>query len=149
MTPFRARPERGSALMLVPAAVLVLIMLAAITVDSAIVFLAQRDVANRAAAAANDIAGVALADEALYGGDDLVLDGEAAQAYVARIIGQAPLPARYLRMEATVAIDGSQVEVSAVAEVRRLFAPALAGLRTTATVEAVSTATATKLLPPP
>src|SRR2546430_10938029 len=58
------RSERGSVIMLVPAAVLVLVILAAIAVDSAIVMLASRDVNNRAAAASNDIASIAIDDDA-------------------------------------------------------------------------------------
>ena len=48
--------ERGSVLLLFPAAVLIVIVLSAITVDSSIAFLAQRELANATAAAANDAA---------------------------------------------------------------------------------------------
>src|SRR3712207_1178709 len=47
------RDETGSALILMPAAVLVLVILAAIAVDAAIMFLGERELAAATAAAAN------------------------------------------------------------------------------------------------
>lgn len=49
--------ERGSALMLMPAAVLVLVVLGAIAVDSAVVFASQRRLVATTQAAANDAVG--------------------------------------------------------------------------------------------
>ncbi len=60
MTPGSTRPrpdDRGSVLMLMPAAVLIVLLLGAIAVDSAIVFLEQRRAYNVAFDAANDAAG--------------------------------------------------------------------------------------------
>ena len=45
--------QRGSTLLLFPAALLIMLVLAAITVDSAIAFMAQRQLVNATAAAAN------------------------------------------------------------------------------------------------
>ena len=53
--------ERGSVLMLMPAAVLILVILGAIAVDRAVIFGAQRDLVATAEAAANDAAGLGLA----------------------------------------------------------------------------------------
>jgi Flp pilus assembly protein TadG len=61
----KRRSERGSALMLMPAGVLILVVLAAMTVDSARAFQAQRELADVASSVANDVATEAL-----------VLDGE-------------------------------------------------------------------------
>jgi Flp pilus assembly protein TadG len=58
--------ERGSALLLFPAAVLIMVALAAMTVDSSIAFLAQRELAGAAAAAANDAATEAVSDRSFY-----------------------------------------------------------------------------------
>lgn len=58
--------ERGSTLLLFPAAVLVVVVLAAMAVDTSIAFLAQRELANATEAAANDAASQAVADRAFY-----------------------------------------------------------------------------------
>ena len=71
MTP---RSERGGVLLLFPAAVLVVIVLAAVAVDSSIAFLGERELANATAAAANDAAGQAVSNRAFYEGDRIELD---------------------------------------------------------------------------
>ena len=58
--------QRGSVLLLFPAAVLIVLVLSAITVDSSIAFLAQRELANATAAAANDAASRAVDGQAFY-----------------------------------------------------------------------------------
>ena len=79
--------ERGSVLMLVPAGVLVLVVLGAIAVDSAVAFMAQREISNAAAAAANDAAGAALSDERFYlDGGALVIDPARARVVAARSV---------------------------------------------------------------
>lgn len=50
------RAQRGSVLMLMPAAVLIVIVLGALAIDRAVVFGAQRELINTAQAAANDAA---------------------------------------------------------------------------------------------
>jgi Flp pilus assembly protein TadG len=67
------RPERGSALLLFPAAILIMMALAAMAVDSSIAFLAQRELANAAAAAANDAASRAVSDASFYQQDRIEL----------------------------------------------------------------------------
>lgn len=57
--------ERASVLMLVPAGLLVLILLAAIAVDSSIAFMARRELDNVAASAANDAVTRAISEQAL------------------------------------------------------------------------------------
>lgn len=61
-------------LLLFPAAVLVVVVLAAVAVDSSIAFLGERELANATAAAANDAAGQAVSDRAFYQGDRVELD---------------------------------------------------------------------------
>lgn len=68
------RDQRGSVLLLVPASVLVLVVLGAIAVDSAVAFLGQRELSNAAAAAANDAAVAALSDRAFYVDGRLAVD---------------------------------------------------------------------------
>jgi Flp pilus assembly protein TadG len=137
--------DRGSVLMLVPAAVLVLVVLGAIAVDSAVVFLAQRDLANRTAAAANDIAGSAASDAAFYGEGRIAIDVDTARRITAAAFSPAVRPDGYERWAADVrVVDGDQrtVEVTATAEVHYVFATAIPGVHHTATVSARSVATA-------
>ena len=135
--------ERGSVLMLVPAAVLVLLVLGAICVDSAVVFLAQRDLANRTAAAANDIAGFAVSDRTFYEESGAVtLDDARARAFVRLAFAADRVPGGYASCSAEGAVDGDAVTVAAEAEVRSIFARAIPGAPDTTTVRARSTASA-------
>ena len=130
-------------LLLVPAAVLVLLVLGAISVDSAVVFLAERDLSNRTAAAANDIAGATVADRDFYQGRGaIVLDSGTAEALTARLFSDARRPHGYEEWSATVATSGREVTVTARATVRLVFAPAIPGTRRTVEVGARSVATA-------
>ena len=83
--------------MLVPAGVLVLVILGAIAVDSAIAFLAQRELTGAAAAAANDAAAAAISDQTFYSGQPsarpgaVEIDDEAARRVVqAALESRAP-----------------------------------------------------------
>jgi len=135
--------ERGSVLMLVPAAVLVLLVLGAIAVDSAVVFLAQRDLTNRTAAAANDIAGAATSDASFYGEGRVAVDAGVARRYIAAAFAPSLRPDGYVSWTPELRVLSDRtVEVSATAEVRYVFASAIPGARHTATVSARSVATA-------
>lgn len=74
------RPERGSALLLYPAAILIMMALAAMAVDSSIAFLAQRELANAASAAANDAASEAVSDASFYEQNRIVLSAATVEA---------------------------------------------------------------------
>lgn len=65
--PNAARPERGSVLLLMPVAVLVMVILGSLAVDRAVVFGAQRDLVAVAQSAANDGAGVGVDPNDLHG----------------------------------------------------------------------------------
>ena len=68
------RSERGSSLLLFPAAVLIVMVLAAMAVDTSIAFMGQRELANATAAAANDAASQAVDNAAFYQQDRIELD---------------------------------------------------------------------------
>ena len=137
----RADDERGSVLMLVPAAVLVVLVLGAICVDSAVVFLGQRDLANRTAAAANDIAGFAVSDTAFYDrSGDVAIDADRAVAYVHLAFPADDPPGGFTSWRAEAVTSGDQVTVVAEAEVRAIFAKAIPGAPDTTTVRARSVA---------
>jgi hypothetical protein len=131
--------------MLVPAAVLVLLILGAICVDSAVVFFAERDLANRTAAVASDVASATVDDASFYGsaaGAPLVLDESKAEAYARLAFAPDRTPAGYDRWSGEATTDGRTVTVVATAQVRYVFAKAIPGAPDTATVEARSVATA-------
>ncbi len=69
----RSAAERGSALILIPVLVLVIVLAAGLVVDSAVAFSAKRDLVEAAAAASNDAAN-ALQDDHLYESGALALD---------------------------------------------------------------------------
>lgn len=138
------RDERGSALMLIPAGVLVLLVLAAIALDSAVIFMAHRELNNRAAGAANDIAAMLVDDESFYrdGGAIRVVDEGAADRYVASVFDPANPPAGFARIVGEATLDGTRrVIVEAEGDVRWIFAAAIPGLKgvTTVRVEAEAT----------
>lgn len=143
------RDDRGSVLMLVPAGILVLLLLAAIAIDGSVVWLAQRDLSSRTAGVAADIAGAAVDDPAFYERGDIRLRADVADAYTALAFEPDRLPHGYEAWGARAVVDGRSVTVTATAEVRYVFATAIPGLERTAVVRARTTAEArpTEALP--
>ena len=139
----RLRRERGTALMLMPAGVLIVIILGALAVDSAILFLGERELADLTAAAANDAATVALDEETFYrcGRLELVED-EAAE--VASTVSAARSSDAVTDVVVAARVDNAvtppQVSVTATGTVRLVFTPALPGRSRDRTVEARSVA---------
>lgn len=134
-------------LLLFPAAVLVVVALAAITVDAAIAFLAQREVANAVAAAANDAAGEGVGNRAFYRGGRVDLDPGTVEQVAAERVRAALDAGRFHDLVVDVAVSPAStggcaptVRVHASARVRKLFAPAIPGAAAEARTEAVSTA---------
>jgi hypothetical protein len=135
--------ERGSALMLMPAAVLVFVVLGAISVDFAVAFLGEGEVSNAAAAAANDVAGAALDRDRLYADDALRLDPRGADRAGRSAVAAAGLDdLDDIRVRVDVAADQPVVTVTVSARVRYVFAKALPGGPEGVRVEATATATA-------
>ncbi|MGI9032392.1 MAG: hypothetical protein ACR2HY_01640 [Acidimicrobiales bacterium] len=123
--------QQGSALLLFPAAVLVVIVLAAITVDSAIAFLGQREVANAVVSAANDAAGEGVGNRAFYRGGRVDLDpGAVRQVAVGRVTAALDA-ARFHGLSVDVVVATApagcppRVRVRATARVSVLFAAAI------------------------
>ena len=140
-TPLRKMPEVGSVLLLVPAAVLILIVLASIAVDSAVVFLGQRELANAAAAAARD-ATTAVSDPRFYGSGAVVLDPGRADRVARAAIAARDMRGVTLSEPVSVTVEGRQVCVSLTGRVERIVARSFPGVPGTVTVHARSTATA-------
>ena len=136
--------ERGSVLMLMPAGVLVLFLLGAIAVDFSVAFMAERELVNAAAAAANDAAVGAIDDARFYEADEIALDeGRARTVVDAAVEAQGAewlAPIEVVRVE--VASGSPTVTVELRARARYLFAKAIPGGPDGVTVQAAATATA-------
>jgi hypothetical protein len=128
--------------MLMPAAVLVLVVLGGIAVDSAVVFMAQRELAGAVSAAANDAAAEALDEGALYRSGEVVLDPARAAAVAAAAIEARQPQGLRLVGAPVVRVAGRQVCVRLVADVDHIFAPAVPGGRPSSTVSARAVASA-------
>jgi len=139
--------QRGSVLLLFPAAVLIVLVLSAITVDSSIAFLAQRELANATAAAANDAAGRAVDTQAFYQGDRVELDPYAVEAVAMERVQLALDGSRHRALEVRATASPPTgpgcpwtVRVSATSWVPYVFAKALPGGPDEANVRATSVA---------
>ena len=129
--------DRGSSLMLMPAAVLVVMVLGAIAVDQSIVYIQQRELVAAAEAAANDAAGYGLDRDAFYDRNEVVFDLTRARA-----AALAALRARRIdaRAEVSLGPGGTEVVVSLRAEVEYVFAGAIPGAPGTTEVRALASA---------
>lgn len=128
------RGEHGSTLLLFPAAILIMLALAAMAVDSSVAFLAQRELVDATAAAANDAATLALSDQSFYEHDRVELTGAAVEAVaVDRVLGLVDRRRHHdLTVEAeavppTAAGCGWSVRVVAHSEVSEIFGGAVRG----------------------
>lgn len=129
-------------LVLMPAAVLVFLVLGALAVDAAGVFLAQRRLANAAVAAANDAVARAVDVEGFYGDGSLRLLPTQAQ----RIADDTVERLRFDDLEdvrSVTSVRGEVVEVTLTARVRHIFSGAVPGGPETADVAATAVADAT------
>ena len=131
-------------LLLFPAALLIVLVLAAITVDLAAVFLAQREVADAAAAAVNDAAGEGVANRAFYQRNLVELDPPTVERLVAERVRRLLASDRYrdVQVDARVSTGAAgcapAVTVVASAEVPYLFAKSVPGVSNTTRVRATA-----------
>jgi hypothetical protein len=135
------RTARGSVLILVPAGVLVVILLSAIAVDMGVVYLGQRQLADAAAAAANDAAGAGLSDAAFYRGGALVLDEQRVDT-IACAAARAGTTSGISDLVVEVAVSGRTVAVRTRGRVARVFGRAIPGLGPSPAVRAEAVARA-------
>ncbi|HEV2758645.1 MAG TPA: hypothetical protein VGV86_03660 [Acidimicrobiales bacterium] len=148
-SPERCRPdgERGSTLLLFPAALLIMVALAAMTVDSAIGFLAQRQLLNATAAAANDAAAEAVSDSSFYEANRVELSPSAVEAValarVYALVDQARHHDLVVTAEAAAPASAGcawTVRVFASSRVDELFGKAMPGSSGEVAVRAQSVA---------
>lgn len=119
--------------MLMPAAVLVVLILAAIAVDGAAQFVQQRELVSAAQAAANDAAASAVDQATFYRGGGVRYDPSRLQAVVDR-----SLRARGITARAAVGIVDGQVVVELEDEASLVFAGAVPGVDPTRTITATA-----------
>lgn len=125
------RDERGSALMLVPAGVLILVMLAVLSVDFAVAFGGQRELFDMASAAANDAAVVALDEDRYYRCGDVRLGHSVALDAVAQSLLRRDQQAdaiQVTRIQADITTsDGTDPEQQVVVSLEGRVQPVFAG----------------------
>ena len=120
--------ERGSVLMLMPAAVLIVLLLGAITVDLTVMRLAQRELIAAAGDAANDAATFGIDERVLRAGGGTVIDGSRAErAVIASLDAKGLLDDLAAPPSVEITEDGT-VEVRLVRRVAYVFAKALPGV---------------------
>ena len=139
------REQRGSALLLVPAGILVLVVLGALAVDAALAFLGQRALTDAAAAAANDAAALAVSDAAFYGDrtGPVVLDHASAVDAAAASLARRGLRGVDVGTR-VVEVAGDQVCVHLVGRVPYLFSPLVPGVPRAAEVHGRAVVTAVR-----
>jgi hypothetical protein len=140
MSARRSADERGSVLMLVPAGVLIVFVLASIAVDMSLVHLRKRQAFDLASAAANDAA-TAGADQAALRLGSYVIEPGSARAVVDDVVGASELaPLLAAPPSVTVTAEGVSVEITLEADY--VFAGVLPGAPDSTVVAASATAAA-------
>ena len=138
-----ASGQQGSVLILMPVAALIFVILGSLAVDATALFLAERELAGTAAAAANDAATRAIDLDLFYETGCLALDEGLAEDVVDRTVAAKQLGRAGLRVAAPeVGARGREVRVTLTAAAPHLFTKAIPGAPDTATVSATATATA-------
>ena len=126
--------ERGSSLLLFPAGLLIVLVLAAIAVDTSIAFMAQRELANAAEAAANDAASQGIDNDVYYQQARVELDAAAVESLAVAKVRAAIDESRHagLSVQAIASPPAGAgcpwtVRVTASSRVSFLFAQAIPG----------------------
>jgi hypothetical protein len=133
--------DRGSALLLMPAGLLIVLVLASIAVDMSLVHLRKRQAFELAAAAANDAATAGVDQGHLRTTHDYVLDPETARAVVVDVVAASEL-APELARPPVVTVTAAGVSVELALEADYIFADVVPGAPDGTEVTATATATA-------
>ena len=133
--------------MLFPAAVLIMVVLAAMAVDSSVAFLARRELTEATAAAANDAATMSLAPGAFYERGGLEIDADVLVQVATRRVAMVLDAHRHRDLQVSaIAVPPPapgcawSVRVSAASSVDYVFAPALPGADDGARITVTSSA---------
>jgi len=138
----QASGDRGSSLLLFPAAVLIVLVLGAIAVDLSAVHLAKREVLDLAASVANDAVTAGLDQGRFRSTGEYVIDPALATEAVERAVAANEPDGRTTIVNVVVGPGADQVTVELAAPADPVFARALPGGPRTTTVTGSATATA-------
>jgi len=126
--------DRGTVLMLMPAAVLVLLMLGGIAFDYAHLYLAKRELSSVAEAAANDAVTYGVDQASVRRGDGYVLDADlVTRSVVASIATHAP-DLHVVGEPEVDFVSPTKVQVTLTARIEYVFTRAIPGARQSETV---------------
>jgi Flp pilus assembly protein TadG len=139
-SPEKAVRDRGSVLILMPAAVFIVMVLSAIAVDLSLVHLGEREAAAAASAAANDAATGAIDDTDLYDNGAYAIDPVRADQIARRSIAAQELTGSLDRLTVSVSPDRTSVTVTVDLRVDYIFARTLPNSPDSTTVTATVTA---------
>ena len=126
--------------MLMPAAVLVLIMLAGIAFDFSHLYLAKRDLASLADAAANNAVTYGVDQASIRRGDGYALDPDLVEQSVAASIAVHSRDLHLIGEPEVELVTPTEVRVTLVAEVDFVFTRAVPGAKDSETVRVTSIA---------
>jgi hypothetical protein len=140
LTKPRPAVDRGSALLLIPAGALVMVLLGSLAVDLSLVSLRQRQALNLAAAAANDAVTVGLDVATLHSDGEYVVRADLARTAAGDAIEHSDLVRHVRTFE--VLTEGARATVRLTVEVRYVIARSMpfASDAHLITVEATATA---------
>ena len=127
--------------MLMPAAILITLLLAAISFDLSLVFLRQRQASSVAVDVANDLASAAFDEATFRATGTFELDAGRAEALGRRFVGASDLAGEVEALEVTI-VEPDRVEVRLTVRVDYVFARAIPGAADGSTVTAAATAAA-------
>lgn len=122
----KRRAEDGSVLALVPAAFLVLILLAALAVDNAVAYQARQQLHDALVAAANDSVTAGLDQKAFYSGGAIALDPASVDSAACTAIRAQGLSG-FHQLKVEVATEGDYVRMSASGSIDAVFGRAVPG----------------------
>ena len=127
LRPRSRRGERGTVLLLFPAAVMVVLVLTAVTLDLGLLRVRIQQLRAVAASAANDVVGAADVD-ALRSTGEISFDPVAARVLVQRAVKAGSLPDAVIEsVTITPGHGGWEIAVTLSLEVNPMIAPALPG----------------------
>lgn len=121
--------DRGSVLLLFPAAFMIVLLLGGLAIDAAAVHLRQRDLAAAAGAAANDAVMHGLDEERLRERGELVLDPRAVERAVLDSLARRGVLDELVEPPSIRVTPDGRVEVGLSAEATYVIARALPGER--------------------
>ncbi|MDA8047963.1 MAG: hypothetical protein M0Z30_22470 [Actinomycetota bacterium] len=120
--------EAGSVLVLVPAAFLVLLLLASLAVDSAVAYQAQQQLHDSLTAAANDAVAAGLDESRFYSGQGVGLDPSTTGLVVCQAINAQGAGSSLRDVRVALAISGDSLRLTGSASFDPVFGRALPGL---------------------